>query len=292
MTEMFSSRASRWLGEKVTCKRNVAIALVHGSILTTLIVCASAGSAHANSNPFTISPRSDGAPAAHITSLLALPKRSAIQSFMSRFDCPPVSPIMNIRANALSLQDITGSVPVLRLDLAPPKPVSPANPVFLASLTPPATVDAHSEGSGGTAPEMIVGIASTYNPDNPDDNEDAGEQETASGELYDAEGWTAAIRIDLRDRFGGVHYGKNYQPAYALVEAGNKRAIIKVNDVGPLMPGRIIDLNQRAMRYFDPTLQLGLVHDMRVTPLPGPYWTAGPIGGDGETMQMAGGFAP
>ena len=117
-------------------------------------------------------------------------------------------------------------------------------------------------------------------------------QETASGELYDAEGWTAAIRIDLRDRFGGVHYGKNYQPAYALVEAGNKRAIIKVNDVGPLMPGRIIDLNQRAMRYFDPTLQLGLVHDMRVTPLPGPYWTAGPIGGDGETMQHGGWLRP
>ena len=29
--------------------------------------------------------------------------------------------------------------------------------------------------------------------------------------------------------------------------------IIRINDVGPLLPGRIIDLNERAMRYFDPS---------------------------------------
>jgi hypothetical protein len=82
-----------------------------------------------------------------------------------------------------------------------------------------------------------------------------GGSETASGELYDPVAWTAAIQIDLRDAFGGVHYGWRYHPAFALVESGGKRAIIKINDVGPLRPGRVIDFNQQTMRYFDPPLQ-------------------------------------
>ena len=67
--------------------------------------------------------------------------------------------------------------------------------------------------------------------------------ETASGELYDPEAWSAAIQIGLRGAFGGIHYGRNYRPAFALVECGDRRAIVRVNDVGPLMPGRVIDLN-------------------------------------------------
>jgi len=134
---------------------------------------------------------------------------------------------------------------------------------------------------------MMVGVASTYDPINRDESEDSGSLETASGELYDEGGWTAAIRTDLRDRFGGVRYGRDYQGAYALVEASNRRIIVKINDVGPLAPGRIIDLNQRAMHYFDPTLELGLIENVRVTPLPGPYWTAGPIGAGNETMRLA-----
>ena len=58
--------------------------------------------------------------------------------------------------------------------------------------------------------EPIVGIASMYNPCAP--GTPSGGAETASGELYDAEGWTAAIQIDLRTRFGGVRYGRNYRP--------------------------------------------------------------------------------
>ena len=193
-----------------------------------------------------------------------------------------------MHADARLSHDITGSIPMFRFGRLPSKPLFLAQPFLLASLTTPTAVAAHNDGA---APEMIVGIASMYDPINPDENNDCGGMETASGEPYDEEAWTAAIRTDLRDRFGGVHYAKNYQPAYALVEAGNKRAIIKVNDVGPLKPGRIIDLNQRAMRYFDPTLQLGLVHGVRVTPLPGPYWTAGPIGGD-EKMLLAAVAAP
>jgi rare lipoprotein A len=123
--------------------------------------------------------------------------------------------------------------------------------------------------------EPIVGSASMYNPCAP--GMPAEGAETASGELYDAEAWTAAIQIDLRARFGGVRYGRNYRHAYALVESEDKRAIVKINDVGPLAPGRVIDLNQRTMRYFDPSLELGLVPNVRITPLEGSDWTPGPV---------------
>jgi rare lipoprotein A len=123
----------------------------------------------------------------------------------------------------------------------------------------------------------IVGAASMYNP--LQSGYDEGGIETASGELYDPSAWTAAIQTDLRDTFGGIRHGKDYQPTYALVEADGKQAIIKINDVGPLIPGRVIDFNQQTMRYFDPTLQLGVVHNVRITPLPGGGWAPGPING-------------
>ena len=56
----------------------------------------------------------------------------------------------------------------------------------------------------------VVGVASTYNPYLDDTGQD--EKQTASGELYDPTAWTAAIRIDLREQFGGVRYGNNYRP--------------------------------------------------------------------------------
>jgi rare lipoprotein A len=83
----------------------------------------------------------------------------------------------------------------------------------------------------------------------------------------------------LRDQFGGVRFGRLYRPAFALVESGDKQIIVKINDVGPLRPGRVIDLNERSMRYFDPFLERGLVPDVKITLLPGEDWTPGPIGG-------------
>jgi rare lipoprotein A len=130
----------------------------------------------------------------------------------------------------------------------------------------------------------ILGTASTYNPYRHGD--DSGGFQTASGELYDPAAWTAAIQIDLRAKVGGVRYGRLYQPAYALVESGAKRAIVKINDVGPLKPGRVIDLNERSMRYFDPFLRRGLLTDVRITLLPGGDWAPGPIGG-AELMSFA-----
>ena len=130
---------------------------------------------------------------------------------------------------------------------------------------------ANAVGTGVT----IIGVASTYNPYRPGRQE--GGKETASGEPYDPIEWTAAIQIDLREKFGGVSYGKQYRPAYALVEGAAKKAIIKINDVGPLKPGRVIDFNEQTMRYFDPTLKLGLIHGVVITPLVGDDWPTGPI---------------
>jgi rare lipoprotein A len=292
---VFSSRAGRRLRAKRMRKCSGATTFVNGTLLAALIACTSIAAAHAGSNASVLFLHSDRAPDLLFARQLVTPKLSPAQELASRLGHASASPIVNILESFSSLQDVTGSVPDFRFNTPPP------TPAIIASMTLPATVEvpvegsdrfAHIEASDGLAPAMIVGIASMYNPNDPDDAEDSGGHETASGELYDETGWTAAIRIDLRARFGGVSYGNGYQPAYALVEAGDKRAIVKINDVGPLAPGRVIDLNERAMQYFDPTLQLGLLNGVRVTPLAGTNWTAGPVGDDGETINLTGQIGP
>jgi len=142
----------------------------------------------------------------------------------------------------------------------------------------------HDEGSDGAA---IVGAASWYSPLQPDSDSEANETATSSGEQYDPDSYTAAIRIDLRDQFGGVRFGSNYRPAYALIECAGKQLIARINDVGPLKPGRIIDLNERTMRFFDESLQLGIVEGVKVTPLPGQYWIAGPVSDEVSVREAA-----
>ena len=122
--------------------------------------------------------------------------------------------------------------------------------------------------------DAIVGAASTYNPFKPGWRE--GGPNTASGERYDPSVWAAAIKTSLREKFGGVRYGE--RPKFALVEAVGKKVIVKINDVGPLTPGRIIDLNERTMRYFEPSLQRGVLYSVIVNPLFGDYWVPGPVG--------------
>jgi rare lipoprotein A len=121
----------------------------------------------------------------------------------------------------------------------------------------------------------ITGEASTYNPFK--SGWRGGGGTTASGEPYDPQAWTAAIQTGQRGKFGGVGYGKDYQPSYAMVEHEGKQAIVRINDVGPLTRGRIIDLNERSMRYFDPTAQKGVLPGVKVTPLAGANWTPGPV---------------
>ena len=113
-----------------------------------------------------------------------------------------------------------------------------------------------------------------YNPFKPGKEE--GGPNTASGERYDPSVWAAAIKTNLRRKFGGVQFGA--RPKYALVEAVGKKVIVKINDVGPLRPGRIIDLNERTMRHFDPSLKLGVLHGVTVKPLSGDDWSPGPVG--------------
>ena len=137
------------------------------------------------------------------------------------------------------------------------------------------TVAVHSsavveEASG----DAIVGAASTYNPLRPGWRE--GGPNTASGERYEPSVWAAAIKTSLRQQFGRVQYGE--RPKYALVEALGKKVILKINAVGPLTPGRVIDLNERAMRHFDPSLQRGVIHGVKIRPLSGDYWIPGPVG--------------
>lgn len=122
--------------------------------------------------------------------------------------------------------------------------------------------------------DAIVGSASTYNPFRPGWR--SGGPGTASGERYNPSVWAAAIKTSLRQKFGGVRYGE--RPSYALVEAVGKKVIVKINDVGPLTPGRIIDLNERTMRHFDPGLQLGVLYGVTVRPLAGDFWIPGPVG--------------
>ena len=106
--------------------------------------------------------------------------------------------------------------------------------------------------------QAIVGIASFY--DDP--------QETASGEQYNPNAFTAAAQLEIRGKFGGVQYGRLYRPAYGLGEYGGKKIIVRFNDVGPLKPGRKFDLSRAAMTYFDGTLDKGLLPGFRMTPLP------------------------
>jgi rare lipoprotein A len=136
------------------------------------------------------------------------------------------------------------------------------------------------------AGDALDGAASTYDPTDKTDR-DAGNMITSSGERYDRDGWTAAIRTDLRWQFGGVRFGRNYKPTFALVECGDKRLIVKINDVGPLRPGRIVDLNTRAMRYLDPSMQIGVLENVKVTPLASTEVAVGPV--EDHTV-MAGDF--
>jgi rare lipoprotein A len=115
--------------------------------------------------------------------------------------------------------------------------------------------------------ETIIGIASFYHEP----------QQTASGEPFDPDAFTAAAQLEIRGKFGGIRFGVKYQPAYAVAEYKGKKLILKFNDVGPLRPGRKFDLSRAAFAYFG-KLKKGLLPDVKVTPLPlGQSYPAGPV---------------
>lgn len=207
-----------------------------------------------------------------------------------KFDPPPdMSAVVEIPASApvipvsaMALANIETVIPDGGMALADDRIAAIPDRARQFSSAPPTAIAMLSiERYGPSAAATLTGAASMYNPYDSHD-EEAGGAQTASGEAYDPDGWTAAIQIDLRGQFGGVRYGRNYRPTFALVESGGRRAIVKINDVGPLRPGRIIDFNERTMRYFDPTLQRGVIADVRVIPLAGGDWTPGPVQGEGR----------
>ena len=89
---------------------------------------------------------------------------------------------------------------------------APASGMTLAAIDPFSlgTKDTEGESSIGrhvsypngriylSAEDAIVGIASFY--DEP--------QQTASGEQYDPNAYTAAAQLEIRDTFGGIRYGR------------------------------------------------------------------------------------
>jgi rare lipoprotein A len=175
---------------------------------------------------------------------------------------------------AKSNPDVTGNAAPVSGAMTAGVAVASAATTSVANVSSGRFADliARALGAGAT----ITGAASTYNPFRASDSS-AGGAETASGEAYDPSAWTGAIQADLRGMFGGVRYGKDYRPCYALVAKGDKQAIIKINDVGTLEPGRVIDFNEQVMRYFDPTLERGLIGSVAVTPLVGDGWLTGPL---------------
>ncbi|HEY4142851.1 MAG TPA: RlpA-like double-psi beta-barrel domain-containing protein [Pseudolabrys sp.] len=211
------------------------------AVLAACIGCAMSSGGHAATDgPFAVVPFAASTPPAEID-------RSASASFKERFEATQTSRVREILAS---------------LSYVPQTETTTASLPRRQKIVP--------------AAKPLVGIASMYNPGDPKDL-DAGNEELSSGEQYDPNGWTAAIRTDLRDQFGGVRFGKNYRPAFALITAGDKQVIVKINDIGPLKHGRIIDLNIRAMRYLDPTLQLGLIGNVSVTLLAGENIALGPV---------------
>ena len=61
-----------------------------------------------------------------------------------------------------------------------------------------------------------------------------------------------------------------------LVRRACSRLHLDQNRPHSLEPGRVIDLNEQAMLYFDPSLRLGLIR-VTVTPLRGDDWSPGPV---------------
>jgi len=71
---------------------------------------------------------------------------------------------------------------------------------------------------------------------------------TSNGEIFDTDKLTAAIQINLRDEFGGVSSGKRVYYAKVTNTENNKSVVVRINDVGPLVPGGVIDLSEAAFK--------------------------------------------
>jgi len=158
------------------------------------------------------------------------------------------------------IEEPASAISLAALDFPAASPNDAGTNVAIDRAPPPPNEDASES--------IIIGAASFY--------DDPGE--TASGEQYDPAAFTAAAQLKIRDKFGGIKFGRLYQPSYGIAEYAGKKLILKFNDVGPLRPGRMFDLSRAAMKYFDDSLDKGVLPDVKVTVLPlGRVYAAGPV---------------
>ena len=102
---------------------------------------------------------------------------------------------------------------------------------------------------------------------------------TSQGDRFNTEEYSAAIQIDIRNQFG-VPSGTG-KKGYARVTNLNtgKSILVKINDVGPLTSGRVIDLSQASFRSLSPTGTLGpgVLRNIKVEYL-GEFKKGNPVG--------------
>lgn len=102
---------------------------------------------------------------------------------------------------------------------------------------------------------------------------------TSQGEVFDTEQYTAAIQIDLRNKFGIPSGTRKLGYARVTNLDTGKSIFVKLNDVGPLKSGRVIDLSQKSFRSLSPTGTLGpgVLNNIRVEYL-GEFKRGNPVG--------------
>ena len=124
-----------------------------------------------------------------------------------------------------------------------------------------------------TQGETITGEASIYDPSKPGGYKSGG-MGLATGGTYNPKAYEAALQLNLAMATEcGYGAGKT---CFAQVDYGGKSLIVTINDNGPLMEGRIIDLNRASMDYFNGGGN-SVLEDVKVTLLEGGNHTPGPI---------------
>jgi rare lipoprotein A len=160
-----------------------------------------------------------------------------------------------------------------------------------ASLTPPTADTPSARGSpdGGQGQPPVAGgegqssvtKGSFY---------DTGAQ-TSTGERFDPEGYTAAIRQSDRNQWGGVRAGGGDQWADVTDQNTGKTVRVRVNDVmGKRDPqDRGIDLSRGSMRALDPSLKSGVLPNLKVTRLPPGKYSGGPVNAEAVSKSAQAG---
>ena len=111
---------------------------------------------------------------------------------------------------------------------------------------------------------------------------------TSQGDIFNTEEYSAAIQIDIRNQFG-VPAGSGKKGYARVTNLSNGRSIlVKINDVGPLTSGRVIDLSQKAFRSLSPTGTLGpgVLNNIKVEYL-GQYKKGSPVGPTSPQRRQA-----